>query len=168
MNPLKHIDPFGLLMLVVFRFGWAKPVSVDMRRFKHPKRDMALTALAGPVSNFVLAAFVLFLYALLYGKLNGGVWGDRILALLDLTAWLSIGLGIFNLIPIPPLDGSKVLFAILPDSVYLKLMRYERYGMIIMLALVLLGVVGGPLTDASAYVYDKLFHAAQWGYYLTI
>lgn len=168
MNPLRHIDPVGLLMLIIFKFGWAKPVSVDMRRFRHPKRGMALTALAGPVSNLVLAAVVLFLYGLLYKSLNGGEWGDRILTLLELTAWLSIGLGIFNLIPIPPLDGSKVLFALLPDSVYLKLMRYERYGMIIILALVLLGVVGDPLTDASAYVYDKLFHAAQWAYDLTV
>ena len=106
LNPLRHIDPMGLLMLVVFKFGWARPVSVDMRNFRHPKRDMALTALAGPVSNVLLACVVLFLRGMLTRALLGSAAGLKVLELLDLTAYLSVCLGIFNLIPIPPLDGS--------------------------------------------------------------
>ncbi|MBR6312572.1 MAG: site-2 protease family protein, partial [Oscillospiraceae bacterium] len=99
MNPLRHIDPIGLLMLVIFKFGWARPVSVDMRYFRHPKRDMAITALAGPVSNFVLAVFVLFLRGVLTFWLYERSWGRTVIELLDVTAYLSVGLGIFNFIP---------------------------------------------------------------------
>ena len=107
LNPLRHIDPIGLFMLVVFKFGWAKPVSVDMRSFKNPKRDMALTALAGPAANILLACFVLFVRGFLYVPL---MRQEMILDFFETTAVLSVYLGIFNLIPIPPLDGSKILF----------------------------------------------------------
>ena len=166
MNPLRHIDPIGLLMLVIFKFGWARPVSVDMRYFRHPKRDMALTALAGPVSNFVLAVFVLFVRGALTFWLYDKSWGRTVIELLDMTAYLSVGLGIFNFIPIPPLDGSKVLFSLLPDSAYMKLMRYERYGMIVLIVLMLTGVVSRPLGAASEFVFDGLFNFARWGYKL--
>ncbi|MBO6010868.1 MAG: site-2 protease family protein [Oscillospiraceae bacterium] len=166
MNPLRHIDPIGLLMLVLFKFGWAKPVSVDMRRFRRPKLGMAATALAGPVSNFVLAVFVLFVRGVLTWWLYDKGWGKTVLELLDVTAYLSVGLGIFNFIPIPPLDGSKVLFSLLPDSAYMKLMRYERYGMILLIVLALTGVISRPLGAASEFVFDGLFSFAQWGFKL--
>ena len=116
LNPLRHIDPIGLIMLVVFRVGWAKPVSVDMRNFKNPKRDMALTALAGPLSNMLLSCLLLFIIGLLFRALIIGAVGKTALAFLRMTATLSMFLGIFNLIPIPPLDGSKILLSFLPDS----------------------------------------------------
>ena len=108
LNPLHHVDWFGLVMLAVFHFGWAKPVSVNVRNFKHPKRDMAITALAGPASNFLLAALALFLFGFFFRDLHGAAAGQFVIRLLQYMAILSISLGLFNLIPIPPLDGSKV------------------------------------------------------------
>ena len=156
LNPLKHIDMMGLLMMVVFKFGWAKPVPVNMMRFRNPKRGMALTALAGPVSNFVLALLALLCARLVYHQ-YGALW-DFIFDLLLTTAYLSIGLGLFNLIPISPLDGSKVLFAFLPDSAYEKLMRYEKYGMIALLILVWLGVGDNVLSTAIYNVYAAMIN----------
>lgn len=146
LNPLHHIDWVGLACMLVLGFGWAKPVPVDMRYFKKPKQGMALTALAGPVSNFVLALLALLCARLVYHQ-YGALW-DFIFDLLLTTAYLSVGLGLFNLIPISPLDGSKVLFAFLPDSAYEKLMRYEKYGMIALLILVWLGVGDNVLSTA--------------------
>jgi Zn-dependent protease len=141
LNPFRHIDPFGLIMLALFHFGWAKPVSVDPSRFKNPKRGMALTALAGPVSNFLLAGLCyLLILALAKAELPSGFYryGGIIFNLLYTTMSMSIGLGLFNLIPFPPLDGSKVLFAFLPDRYYFKIMRYERYGMLALIVIMLL------------------------------
>lgn len=163
LNPLRHIDPFGLLMLALFHFGWAKPVSVDMRNFKNPKRDMAITALAGPASNFVLAAALLFLFGLFYGSLGKGETGQFVLRLLNTAAYLSIALGLFNLIPFPPLDGSKVLFSFLPDRLYLRLMVLERYGMLVLIVLILLMnrlFAVSPVSAAAQAVYGVFFRIA--------
>ena len=162
LNPIKHIDIMGLLMMVVFRFGWAKPVPVNMYRFKNPKKGMALTALAGPACNFLLAGVFLFLYGLLFYPLHtGGTVAETVLQLIYTTAYLSLSLAVFNLIPIPPLDGSKVLFSLIPDENYFKLMRYERYGMILLLVLVSTKVLGGPLSAATSWLFDKLFVLAR-------
>ena len=169
LNPIRHIDPMGLLMLVIFRFGWAKPVPVDMRRFKNPKQGMAVTALAGPVSNFLLACVMLFLYGALNRVLsNAGSAGIYVLQMIYLSAYISLALGIFNLIPVPPLDGSKVLFAFIPDAMYMKLMRYERYGMLILLALIAVGVLRTPLVAGTSAVFDRLFGIAEWAYGLVV
>lgn len=164
LNPIKHLDIMGLLMMVVFHVGWAKPVPVDMRNFRNPKRDMALTALAGPVSNIIIAVVFLFLYGLLYRILRVSSAAYYLLQLVELTAYMSIGLAVFNLIPVPPLDGSKVLFSVLSNRGYMKLMHYERYGSVIMLLLVATGILGKPLSAVIAFLYDKLFIFAQWGY----
>ena len=152
LNPLHHIDWFGLAAMLLVGFGWAKPVPVDMSYFKKPRQGMALTALAGPVSNFVLAALAMLLARAIYRQY--GVGWDYLFDFLLMTAYMSIGLGLFNLIPISPLDGSKVLFAFLPDAAYETLMRYEKYGMVVLLALVWLGV-GDNLLGAAIYrVYE--------------
>jgi Zn-dependent protease len=156
LNPVKHFDPLGIVMFALAGFGWAKPVPVDMRYFKKPKQGMALTALAGPVSNFVLALLALLCARLVYHQ-YGALW-DFIFDLLLTTAYLSVGLGLFNLIPISPLDGSKVLFAFLPDSAYEKLMRYEKYGMIALLILVWLGVGDNVLSTAIYNVYAAMIN----------
>ena len=169
LNPLHHIDWFGLLMLAIFHFGWARPVSVDIRNFKHPKRDMALTALAGPASNFVLAALALFLFGLLFRSLNGKSAGTFMLDLLNNMAYLSVSLGLFNLIPFPPLDGSKVLFAFLPDRAYIQVMRMERYGMMVLILLVVCMnrlLPESPVATASQAVYELFFHIAEFAYSL--
>ena len=159
LNPLKHIDPMGLLMMVVFKFGWAKPVPVNMMRFRSPKRGMALTALAGPVSNLLLAVLflgigkVIYLYAPYSAGMN--VFFEWCLFT---VAPMSVGMGLFNLIPLPPLDGSKVLAMFLPNSVYEKLMRYEYYGLMLLLILNWLHF-GGNIFQKTIYgVYEALFH----------
>ena len=161
LNPLKHLDLMGLVMMVVFHFGWAKPVPVNMYRFKNPKWGMALTAVAGPGMNVLIAIVFLFLYGLLFTPLHGeGI----VLEMIYLTAYLSLSFAIFNIIPISPLDGSKVLGAVLPERHYETLMRYERYGMLLLLALVATGVLGRPLSDVTQAAFNKLFIFAEWGY----
>ena len=139
LNPLRSLDPLGLVMLLVFHFGWAKPVPVNMFRFKNPKRGMALTALAGPMCNLVLAVVFMFFYGLAF-------------------------------IPLSPLDGSKVLYAFMRAEAYYKLMRYEKYGSIVLFALVATGVLGRPLSTAVNWLYARLVPVAQAGcdlvYYL--
>lgn len=146
-NPLRHIDPFGLIMMVVAGVGWAKPVPVNPGNFRHPKRGMAITALAGPAANFVMAIAATFLLGILYrSPLN--LWAQPIyfiFLLLYRIAILSVGLGVFNLIPIPPLDGSKVLFSFFPDRIYFTILRYERYIMLALFALIFLGALDSPL-----------------------
>ena len=170
LNPIKHIDIFGLIMMVVFKFGWAKPVPVNMRNFKNPKRDMAITALAGPLSNVLICCVVLFIYGLVYLPCNlaGTEFAGSLLYAVYITAYLSIALAIFNIIPIPPLDGSKVLFSLMSDESYMKLMRYERYGMLLLLVLIVTDVLGNPLYAVTEFVFDKLFIFAEWGSALSV
>ena len=159
LNPLHHIDWFGLFMMFAAGFGWAKPVPVDPRYFKKPKEGMALTALAGPVSNFLLALLLMFISKLIYLYAPYSAALDVLFTFCLYTAApLSIGLGLFNLLPIPPLDGSKVIAVLLPDEMYVKLMRYERYGMLLLLALSLLGISGGFISGAIMRVYEVFFN----------
>ncbi len=135
LNPIKHIDIIGALCMLFFKFGWAKPVPIDARNFKKPKRDIALSALAGPTANMILGFFGCFVYVLTSNILSNVVFESQNFAYwlcyawLVFTfnfAWLNISLAIFNLIPLPPLDGSRILFAFLPDKAYYKVMKYER------------------------------------------
>lgn len=159
LNPLRHIDWLGLLMMFTAGFGWAKPVPVNPRYFRKPKSGMALTALAGPVSNFLLALAAFLVSSLIYHHASYAVAWDVIFTFsLYQLAPLSIGLGLFNLLPIPPLDGSKVLAAFLPDRAYLWLMRYERYGMILLLLLSWFGLTGNLISDAIMGVYELFFN----------
>lgn len=153
LNPLRHIDWFGLLMMFVAGFGWAKPVPVNPNYFKKPKQGMALTALAGPVSNFLLALLTLLAARIFCDVAAYSEANQRILDFLLMVALLSIGLGLFNLLPIPPLDGSKVLFAVLPDGAYNQLMRYERYGMLLLFALVFFDVGSSAFSAAIEWVF---------------
>lgn len=167
LNPIKHIDIMGLLMMVVFKFGWAKPVPVNMNNFKNPKSGMAITALAGPVSNLLLSAFLLLIYGFAYVPLESqSTLQAVLLQTLSTTAYLSCALAIFNLFPIPPLDGSKVLFALLPEKSYYVLMRYERFGMILLLVVVATGFLTPFLSSATGAVFGYLFEIARWSFSL--
>ena len=170
LNPLRSLDPLGLVMLLMFHFGWAKPVPVNMFRFKNPKRGMALTALAGPMCNLVLAVVFMFFYGLAFIPLGRSAVGGYFLEMIQITAVISLGYTVFNLIPISPLDGSKVLYAFMRDEAYYKLMRYEKYGSIVLFALVATGVLGRPLSTAVNWLYARLVPVAQAGcdlvYYL--
>ena len=161
LNPLRHIDWMGLIMMVAFRFGWAKPVPVNMYRFRNPKRGMAVTALAGPVCNLLLGIVFLFLYGLLYIPLKGG---GVLLETVYITAYLSLSLAVFNLLPVPPLDGSKVVFSALSSERYYRLMRYERYGMILLLVLLSTGILRRPLAGAVSWLFDRFFVFAEFGF----
>ncbi len=137
-NPLAHIDPVGLLMLIIFGFGWAKPVPVNMLRLKNPRRDGALIALAGPVSNFILAFLFLLIVAFSFAlPINNIMLSSLQNVLLDISS-ISIGLGVFNLLPVPPLDGSHLVVPFLPRkwqyNIY-KNMQFIQFGLIILLFL---------------------------------
>ena len=150
LNPLRHIDWFGLLMMLVAGFGWARPIPVNPNYFKKPRQGMAL---AGPVSNLLLALLLLIPARLIYTYAHYSVFNQTALDFLTSTAALSIGLGLFNLIPIPPLDGSKVLAVLLPERAYRWLMRYERFGIFALWLLVALGVGGRYMSLAIRWVY---------------
>ena len=162
LNPIKHLDLMGLLMLLVFHFGWAKPVPVNPRNFKNPKLGMSITALAGPLCNFLITVLFLFLYGLLFRRLSGHSTGELFLELIQMTAILSLGLCIFNLLPIPPLDGSKILAALLPRRLYYYLMLYERYGMILLLVLVWTGILGRPFNRLLSTIFRSLMSIASF------
>ena len=166
LNPLRHIDILGLVMLVAFHFGWAKPVPVNMYNFKDPKKGMAITAAAGPIANVLICIVALFIYGLLFIPLYGSRAGGYVLESIYLTAYLSLTLALFNIIPIPPLDGSKVLYSFVPEQSYRKLMYYERYGMIALLVLVVVmnRLPIDPLGRAAGWVFDRLFIVAQLGF----
>jgi Zn-dependent protease len=139
LNPLKHIDPVGAIFLVIFHFGWAKPVPVYSLYFKNPKRDMAITAAAGPITNFLLAIFAIPLLALasvLKAKYDVPYLQEFFLLFL----YINIGFGVFNLIPIPPLDGSRILMYFMPANIYNRLLQYEQYAFIILIVLMFTGV----------------------------
>ena len=153
LNPLSHIDWIGLFLLMAAGVGWAKPVPVNPNYFRKPKQGMALTALAGPVSNFLLALVLLVGARIMVDHAAYSALNQGILDFLLSTAVLSIGLGLFNLVPIPPLDGAKVLFSLLPDRMYDTMLRYERIGMFVLWGLVLLDVGSGALNSAIAWVF---------------
>lgn len=160
LNPLRHIDPVGLLMMVLVGFGWAKPVPINPGYFKNPKSGMAITALAGPLSNFILAFITAMGLHAAYAvvAVNGvTVFLAGLMELLLTTTMLSIGLGIFNLIPFPPLDGSKILGVLLPERLYFRFMRYERYGMLVLFAVLWLGILDAPLVAARSWMQNFIF-----------
>ncbi len=164
LNPIRHIDPIGALMMISVGFGWAKPVPVDMRYFKNPKLGMAITAFAGPFSNFILAFITAILLQIvisvqyIYGSFNTTVLID----FLQMLLVLNIGLGLFNLIPFPPLDGSKIMGAILPEKIYYTLMRYEFIGMFILMGLLWMGYITTPLRYASQAVITFMLDMSEF------
>ena len=134
LNPIKHIDPIGALCMLFFHVGWAKPVPINPRNFKNPKRDFAISALAGPLSNLILG----FIFSGIYVFTWNALWGisfetesqlaiaENLLLFLSIFFSVNIGLGIFNLLPIPPFDGSRLLNVIFPPKIYFGIMKYEQ------------------------------------------
>lgn len=164
LNPIAHIDPIGALGILLFGIGWAKPVSINARNFKNPKAGMAITALAGPVSNIIMALIALLLMNLITLAnimlgLNSGLY---ILAdtFFRYVAIINVYLAVFNFIPVPPFDGSRVLFAFLPTRYYFAVMRYERFIFIGLLVVLYLGVLDYPLTFVSNYILSALRYVA--------
>lgn len=164
LNPLPHIDPMGLAVFGLtsltgsFVFGWAKPVPVDPRNFRSPRRDMMLVALSGPITNFLLAcAFGICLFAALhfwpYSQYHSHVWYSFLISSLQAGVIINFGLGWLNLVPVPPLDGSKILAYFLPPALEYRYLQLGRYGLIILIVLLATGILGwilGPLVRWSA------------------
>ena len=158
LNPLAHVDPLGALMIIVAGFGYAKPVEVRMRRFKKPKRDMALVALAGPVCNLLQSLVLLLIYnALKYASVNiENIMLVYMSFFFFYAAVINTNLAVFNLLPIPPLDGSRLATALLPAKYYYKIMQYERYIMIGLFVLLFTGILTTPLSFLSNAVLSLL------------
>lgn len=147
LNPLAHLDLVGTILMILTGFGWAKPVQVDPRYYKDPKKGMALTALAGPMANFIMAFAALLIYAVFFVisiKFNVAQNAVNIIgAIAQIFAVRNLCFMVFNIIPIPPLDGAKVLGMFLPNGAYYKMLQYERYSMLLIMFLSLTGVFGG-------------------------
>ncbi|WP_276837861.1 site-2 protease family protein [Anaerovibrio lipolyticus] len=157
LNPMAHIDPIGLLMLLVCRFGWAKPVMVNPRNFKDMKKGNILVALAGPAGNFLTAFVTLFIMMVLFkfGMLNT----VGIKTVLSMIVLFNINFGIFNLIPLPPLDGSKILLEFLPGELAYKYMGIERYSFIILIILIMTPVLSSilvPLSSLILHIFETI------------
>lgn len=157
-SPAAHIDPIGALMILLVGFGWAKPVPVNPRNFKNPKVGMAITSLAGPVSN-ILAAVVgaIFYYVNILLAVKGvapSIVFDLLYYFLSYFISVNISLAVFNLIPLPPLDGSKILFAFLPDKIVYKIYQYERQLNSILIFLIAFGALTGPLSLLQGLLSD--------------
>lgn len=168
LNPLKHLDPIGFICMLLFGFGWANPVPINTRYFKKPRRDMAITALAGPLSNIALAAVFAVLLRIFYTVLWNLAFPSETLSQLAFYFLvflyygisLNVTLAIFNLLPIPPLDGSRILSAFLPPMVAYKFMKYERVISIVLMILLFVGVLSPVISWLTDIVIKLVMTAA--------
>jgi Zn-dependent protease len=151
LNPKAHVDPIGMLMLFLVHFGWAKPVMINPRNFKNPKRDDILVSLAGPAANFI-TAFLALLALLLYSRMGGDMTAGVYLVFQMIIEY-NIGFGVFNLIPLPPLDGSHVLMQLLPRDMAYKLAGLERYSFLILIVLLMTPVLSMILIPCRALIW---------------
>lgn len=168
-NPLAHLDLFGTLAIIFIGFGWAKPVPVDPRNFANPRKDNLWVALAGPVSNFIAAFVFGLLFRVFSPLLVGSQVGEIIIMMIYLAVWINLILTIFNLLPIPPLDGFHILEGLVSNETYVKLQKYARYGPMLLLGIILLssfggfhifGIIFGPFVQ----LFGSLFTGQNFGF----
>lgn len=165
LNPIKHIDPFGFICMLLCGYGWARPVPVNTRFFKNPKRDMALTGLAGPVSNLILALIFALLVKLelvvfdLFPPTTSLIMNVYVIlyTFLVLGIDLNITLAVFNLIPFPPFDGSRIFLVFLPTNLYFKIMKYEQYIYIALMLALIFGLLDMPIDFVSGLFKRLIF-----------
>lgn len=162
LNPLAHLDPIGALLMLFTGFGWAKPVEINPRYYKNPKKGMALTALAGPVTNFLLAVVAMLIYGVIFaiyvktGAFAGSM--DIIGVVLSQFVTLNLSFMVFNFIPIPPLDGSRVLGVFLSNRAYFKLQQYERYSFILIIVLSASGAFDRIIGTGVGFVFNGMLN----------
>ncbi len=164
LNPMKHLDLFGAVFMLLAGFGWAKPVPINPNNFKNRKVGMAVSSLAGPFSNLILSYVSIIIYKLLaYGNLN---WNnsvvDAVSTVFLYSVFLNVGLAVFNLLPIPPLDGSRIFNLVLPENIYFKIMKYENIIFGILFISIWLGFLDRPLNFLQGKAVDLMNILSGW------
>lgn len=164
LNPLAHLDPIGSLAILLIGFGWARPVPVDGRYFKHPRRDLMLVAFAGPAINLILAAVMAFVFMMAPWRAAGAEWNWLLVPVRQML-WVGVAvnvlLAVFNLLPVPPLDGSRILSGLLPLRQALAYSRLEPYGFLIIFLLFFTGIMRPVYGVAVHAISGALF--GIWG-----
>ena len=162
VNPLAHLDPVGTLLMIFTGFGWAKPVSINPRYYRDPKKGMALTALAGPMANFILSVIAMLLYAVIFIVYKKtGVFAGSIGTISRITVTfvqLNLCFMVFNFIPIPPLDGSRILGLFLSNNAYFKIQQYERYSFILIIHMSGLGVFDRIIGTGVGFILNGMIN----------
>lgn len=165
LNPMAHLDIAGTILMILTGFGWAKPVSINPSYYKDRKKGMAITAIAGPVSNFLMAFFAVLIGTLLLVLGNNLGWNESVLTNINMIFYLfafrNLCFMVFNLIPIPPLDGSKVLGLVIPNRTYYTILEYERYSIILIMILSLTGVFNSIIGGGVGAVFSLISKAVS-------
>lgn len=154
INPLAHLDPIGTIMIFLVGVGYAKPVPVNPAKLRHPRKNMALIALAGPASNLIMSFLCVFIYFGIYRFAPESTVTEAVCTFFNFAAVVNISLAVFNLLPVPPLDGAKIWGSILPDKIYFKIMSYEKYIMIGLMVLLFLGVFNRIVSTISGFLLE--------------